>query len=40
MVVREEFVSFLLNYKLDTLQAEIPPWATRRFLDEWSHRWI
>ena len=40
MAVREEFVSYLLGYKLDTLQEEIPQGAMRRFLDEWSHRWI
>ena len=40
LAVREEFVSYLLNYKLDTLQEEIPQGAMRKFLDEWSHRWI
>jgi len=40
MAVREEFVSYLLHYKLDTLQEEIPRGAMHKFLDEWSHRWI
>jgi len=40
LAVREEFVSYLLNYKLDTLQEEIPQGAMCKFLDEWSHRWI
>jgi len=40
MAVREEFVSFLLNYKLDRRQDEIPQGAMCKFLDEWSHRWI
>ncbi len=40
MAVREEFVSFLLKYKLRVQQTEIPQGVLRAFLDEWSHRWI
>lgn len=40
IAVREEFLSFLLNYRLRTQQKEIPQGAVRSFLDLWSHRWL
>lgn len=38
MAVREEFVDYLLHYRLDAMQSAIPECALRRFLDEWGHR--
>ena len=40
IAVREEFLSFLLNYRLRKQQKEIPQGAVRSFLDVWSHRWL
>ena len=38
MAVREEFVDYLLKYRLDRTQTGIPRSAIRLFLDEWGHR--
>jgi hypothetical protein len=40
MMIREEFVRFLLNWHLEPRQRRIPRIALSRFLDEWGHRWI
>jgi len=40
MAVREEFVDYLLKYRLSTRQREIPEAALRLFLDDWGHRWF
>jgi hypothetical protein len=40
LVVREEFVAFLLAYRVRTGQRRIPARALRKFLDEWDHRWL
>lgn len=38
MAVREEFVDYLLKYRLDPTQTSLPKSAIRRFVDEWGHR--
>ena len=38
MAVREEFVDYLLKYRLDRTQTSLPRSVIRRFLDEWGHR--
>lgn len=40
MMIQEEFVRFLLNWKVGPAQRRISKSALRRFLDEWGHRWI
>jgi len=40
MAVREEFVEYLLNYRLSAKQREIPEAALQFFLEDWSHKWL
>jgi len=40
MTVREEFVSYLLEYELSLESLEIPKSAIADFLDEWGLRWM
>jgi len=38
LAVREEFLSYLLAFPTGADAMRIPPFAIRRFLDEWGHR--
>ncbi len=40
VAVRDELLGWLLEKPLDPGQKRIEPWVLRRFLDEWSHRWM
>ena len=40
IVVREEFVDYLLNCRDESARQRIPGSALSRFLDEWGTRWL
>jgi len=40
MAVREEFLRYLLRYRVHPQHPRIPEFAIGEFLDEWGHRWF
>ena len=40
IAIREEFVRYLLDWKVGPKQRRLPKSALSRFLDDWGHRWM